>query len=151
MASETAGVPAFVDASANPSVVADATSVTVSPGKTATFKVALSKAPASTTTVTIARAAGVTTVSVAPAALTFTPSTWNTGQAVTVSATAAAATNTSATFTAGGTGLTAATVTALVVAEGSADGRFTSSTRTSRIRRTATSAPRACRTTRSRR
>lgn len=123
--SSTADVPVFVDASAEPAVVADATSVTLSPGGSATFKVALSKAPMATATVTIARTAGATTVSAAPATLMFTPSTWNTGQAVTVSATAAAATNTSATFTAGGTGLTAATVTALVVAEGSADGRFT--------------------------
>ncbi|BCJ48876.1 cellulose 1,4-beta-cellobiosidase [Actinoplanes sp. NBRC 14428] len=122
--SPTADVPVFVDASANPAIVADATSVTVAPGESATFKVSLSKAPAANTTVTIARTAGATTVSAAPTTLTFTPSNWGTGQTVTVSAAADAATNTSATFTASASGLTGATVTALVAAEGSADARF---------------------------
>ena len=123
--STTADVPVFVDASANPAIVADATSVTVAPGGTATFKVSLSKAPTATTTVAIARSAGVTTVSAAPASLTFTTANWSTGQTVTLSATAAAATNTTATFTATSSGLTGATVTATVAAEGSVDARFT--------------------------
>ncbi|MFI7599987.1 glycoside hydrolase family 48 protein [Actinoplanes sp. NPDC049681] len=123
--SATADVPVFVEAPAEPAVVVDATSVTVAPGASATFKVALSKAPTAGTTVTVARTAGAATVSAAPGTLTFTPSTWNTGQTVTVSATAAAVVNTSATFTASGTGLAAATVTALVAAEGSPGARFT--------------------------
>ncbi|MGA5305701.1 glycoside hydrolase family 48 protein [Nucisporomicrobium flavum] len=123
--STTADVPVFVDASADPSVVVDPTSVTVSPGKTATFKVSLSKAPSSSTSVSIARTAGATTVSASPATLTFTTANWSTPQTVTLTAAEAAEANTQATFSATGTGLTAATVTALVVAEGSADGRFT--------------------------
>jgi hypothetical protein len=123
--STTADVPVLVEASANPAIVADATSVTVAPGGTTTFKVALSKAPTATTTVAIARTAGVTTVSATPASLTFTPANWNTAQTVTLAATAAAATNTSATFTASSSGLTGATVTATVAAPGSVDARFT--------------------------
>ncbi|MET0494567.1 MAG: glycoside hydrolase family 48 protein, partial [Actinoplanes sp.] len=123
--STTADVPVFVDASANPAIVADATSVTVAPGGTATFKVALSKAPTANTTVAIARTAGVTTVSATPASLTFTPSNWSTGQTVTLAATAAAANNTSATFTASSSGLTSATVIATVAAAGSVDAKFT--------------------------
>ncbi|MET8154619.1 glycoside hydrolase family 48 protein [Actinoplanes sp. NPDC005259] len=123
--SATADVPVFVDASTNPTVVADPTSVTVSPGGTTTFKVSLSKAPTASTTVAIARSAGATTVSATPASLTFTTSNWNTAQTVTVAATAAAAENTSATFSATATGHTAASVVATVLAQGSANARFT--------------------------
>ncbi|MFI7543943.1 glycoside hydrolase family 48 protein [Actinoplanes sp. NPDC049599] len=123
--SPTADVPVFVDATTTPSVLADATGITVSPGKTATFKVTLSKAPTANTTVTIARSAGATTVSATPASLTFTTANWNTAQTVTVAATAAAAVDSTATFTASATGHTAASVTATVVAEGSVDARFT--------------------------
>ncbi|MFI5937683.1 glycoside hydrolase family 48 protein [Actinoplanes sp. NPDC051494] len=123
--STAADVPVFVDASATPAIIVDATSLTVSPGKTATFKVALSRAPTASTTVAVARTAGATTVTAAPASLTFTTANWNTAQTVTVSATAAAAVNTTATFSATAAGHTAATVTASVVAEGSADARFT--------------------------
>lgn len=124
--SSTADVPVFVDASVTPAIVTDATSVTLTAGGTATYKVALSKAPTANTTVAIARTAGATTLSAAPAALTFTPSNWNTGQTVTVSATAAATANSTATFTASATGLTSATVTAAVTGgTGTADARFT--------------------------
>jgi hypothetical protein len=123
--SSTADVPVFVDASTTPAIVTDASSVTVSPGETATFKVALSKAPAADVSVAIARTAGATTVSAAPATLTFTPSNWSTAQTVTVSATSAAAVNATATFSATSSGYTAATVGATVVAKGSVDARFT--------------------------
>ena len=123
--SATADVPVFVDASTTPAIVADASSITVSPGQTSTFKVALSKAPTANTTVAIARSAGVTTVSATPASLTFTPTNWNVGQTVTVAATAAAAVNSTATISATSTGYTAANVTATVVAVGSVDARFT--------------------------
>jgi hypothetical protein len=123
--SATADVSIFVDASATPAVVTDAASVTVSPGKTAQVKVSLSKAPTATTTVNVARASGVTTVSAAPASLSFTTANWSSPQTVTLTATSAATTGTSAVFTAGGTGVNSANVTALVVAEGSADARFT--------------------------
>ncbi len=53
--SNTADVPVFVDASTSPAIVADATSVTVSPGASSTFKLALSKAPTANVTVAVAR------------------------------------------------------------------------------------------------
>jgi hypothetical protein len=122
--STTADVPVFVDASASPAIVTDPASVTVAPGKTASFNVSLSKAPTANASVAVARSAGATTVSATPATLTFTPSNWNTAQTVTVAATSAAAVNTTATFTASSSGLTSASVTATVAAEGSADARF---------------------------
>jgi hypothetical protein len=124
--STTADVPVFVDASATPAVVTSPTSVTLTAGGTATFKVSLSKAPTSDTTVVVARTAGATTLSATPASLVFTPANWSTGQTVTVSATEAAETNSTATFTASSSGLTSAAVTAAVTgAAGSADARFT--------------------------
>jgi hypothetical protein len=123
--SNTADVPVFVDASTAPAIVADATGVTVSPGQSSTFKLALSAAPTANVTVALARTAGATTVSATPASLTFTPSNWSTGQTVTVAATSAAASGTNATFSATATGYTAATVTANVVTAGAVDARFT--------------------------
>jgi len=123
--SSTADVPVFVDASTTPAVLADASSVSVSPGETATYKVALSKAPTANVTVAVARSAGATTVSATPATLTFTPSNWNTGQTVTVAATSAATVNSTATVSATSSGYTAAAVNVTVVAKGSVDGRFT--------------------------
>jgi hypothetical protein len=123
--SATADVPVFVDPSTSPAVVADVTSLTVAPGETATFKVALSKAPTANTTVAIARTAGATTVSATPASLTFTPANWNTAQTVTVAATAAAALNSTATISATATGHTAAGVAVTVAKAGDAQVRFT--------------------------
>src|SRR4051812_22183679 len=59
--SNTADVPVFVDASTTPAIFADASSLTVAPGESATFKLALSTAPAANVTVAVARSAGVTT------------------------------------------------------------------------------------------
>ncbi|WP_250008063.1 glycoside hydrolase family 48 protein [Actinoplanes sp. M2I2] len=123
--SNTADVPVFVDAATTPAVVADATSVSVSPGASATFKIALSKAPAANVSVAVARTTGSTAVSATPAALTFTPANWSTGQTVTIAATDAAAVGATAAFTATASGHTAATINATVVREGAADARFT--------------------------
>jgi hypothetical protein len=123
--SSTADVPVFVDASTLPAIVADQSSVLVSPGASTTFKVALSKAPAADVSVAVARSAGATTVSATPATLTFTPSNWSTAQTVTVAATSAATVNSTATFTATSSGYTTATVGATVVTAGSVDARFT--------------------------
>jgi glycosyl hydrolase family 48/cellulose binding protein with CBM2 domain/Big-like domain-containing protein len=123
--SNTADVPVFVDPSTSPAVVSDATSVTVAPGESSTFKVALSSAPTSNVSVAVARTTGVTTVSATPATLTFTPSNWATAQTVTVAATSAATSGTSATFTATASGYTLATVIANVVELGAVDARFT--------------------------
>nr|WP_203784381.1 glycoside hydrolase family 48 protein [Actinoplanes rishiriensis] len=123
--SNTADVPVFVDANTGPSIVASATSLTVAPGASSSFKLALSSAPSANVTVAVARSAGATTLSATPASLTFTPSNWNTQQTVTVAATSAAAAGTNATFTASSTGYAAASVTAAVVAPGAVDARFT--------------------------
>jgi hypothetical protein len=123
--SSTADVPVFVDASTSPAIVADASSVTLSPGGTSTFKLALSSAPTASVTVAVARSAGSTAVSATPASLTFTPTNWNTGQTVTVAATSAATAGSTATLTATATGYTATSVIANVVQQGSVDARFT--------------------------
>ncbi|NMO55666.1 cellulose 1,4-beta-cellobiosidase [Actinoplanes sp. TBRC 11911] len=116
--SSTADVPVFVDASTTPAIVADASSVSVAPGDSTTFRVALSRAPAANVTVAVARSAGATAISAAPASLSFTPSNWGTGQAVTVSATSAAALNSTATISATSSGYTAASVAVTVAAAG---------------------------------
>ncbi|WP_342378780.1 PQQ-dependent sugar dehydrogenase [Myxococcus stipitatus] len=80
---------------------------------TATFDVSLSRAPARTVTVSVARTAGDADLSVqSGASLTFTPSNWNTPQTVTLAA-AGDADNADgvATFTVSGAGLDSRVVT----------------------------------------
>ncbi|KUL24043.1 glycoside hydrolase family 48 protein [Actinoplanes awajinensis] len=123
--SSTADVPVFVDASTSPAILADATSVTLEPGKSGTYKVALSAAPSANVSVAVARSTGSTAVTVTPATLTFTPSNWSTGQTVTVAASTAATAGSTATIAATATGYTAANVAVTVVAVGAVDARFT--------------------------
>ncbi|WP_405579634.1 glycoside hydrolase family 48 protein [Streptomyces sp. NBC_01190] len=116
--------PVGLHVAAGPSVVASPSSVAVQQGKTGTFAVKLSGAPASSTTVTVARTAGNSSLSVqSGASLTFTPANWSTAQTVTV---AAAATGTgAATFSATATGYAAANVTVTEIAATSDyDARF---------------------------
>jgi cellulose 1,4-beta-cellobiosidase len=95
------------------SISASPTSLNVTQGKTGTFTLALSQAPTSNETVTIA-ASGNTGLTASPTSLTFTPSNFSTAQTVTITANA---TGTGATtFTASGTGFTSAVVTATEVA-----------------------------------
>jgi hypothetical protein len=102
--------PVGVHVAAGPAIVASPTTVSVQQGKTGTFGVKLSSAPASNVTVGVARTAGNTSLTVqSGASLTFTPANWSTAQNVTV---AAAATGSgSATFSATATGYSTATVT----------------------------------------
>ncbi|SDT40959.1 glycoside hydrolase family 48 protein [Actinoplanes derwentensis] len=123
--SSTADVPVFVDASTTPAIVADATSLAISPGASGAFRVSLSKAPTANVTVAVARSAGSTAVTVTPASLTFTPSNWGTGQAVTVAASTAAAIGATATISATSSGYTAAQLGVTVADQGSVDARFT--------------------------
>ncbi|GAA2871351.1 cellulose 1,4-beta-cellobiosidase [Actinoplanes cyaneus] len=123
--SNTADVPVFVDASTTPAIVADATSATLEPGASGSFKVALNAAPTANVTVAVARSTGSTNVTVTPATLTFTPSNWSTGQAVTVAAASSAAAGDTATIAATATGYTAASVAVTVVKPGAVDARFT--------------------------
>jgi glucose/arabinose dehydrogenase len=68
-------------------LVLSTTSLALQEGASAPFTVALSKAPGSTVTVTAARTAGDTDVTVTGGTtLTFTPANWNTPQTVTVTA-----------------------------------------------------------------
>ena len=94
------------------SITATPTSLNVTQGKTGTFTLALSQAPAANETVSIA-ASGNTGLTASPASLTFTPSNFSTAQTVTVTANSTGTGTT--TFTASGSGYTAATVTATEV------------------------------------
>ncbi|WNI18793.1 glycoside hydrolase family 48 protein [Actinacidiphila sp. ITFR-21] len=116
--------PVGLHVAAGPSIVASPASVAVQQGKTGTFAVQLSEAPAANVTVTVARASGNSSLSVqSGASLVFTPANWNTAQTVTV---AAAATGTgAAAFTATATGYAAASVTVTEIAATSDyDARF---------------------------
>ncbi|GAA3192574.1 glycoside hydrolase family 48 protein [Actinocorallia longicatena] len=102
--------PAGVTVAAAASVVVTPASLTVPQGGTGTLAVKLSKAPAANVTVTTARTAGNTGLSVtAGASLTFTPANWSTAQDVTI--TAAATGTGDATFTTTASGYTTATAT----------------------------------------
>ncbi len=85
------------------------TSLSVAQSHTGTFTLALSAAPSSNETVSIA-ASGNTGLTESPSTLTFTPSNFATAQTVTVTANSSGTGTT--TFTASGTGYTSATVTA---------------------------------------
>lgn len=67
-------------------IVVSTNSLSVPEGQSRTFTVRLASAPAATATVSIARSSGSTDVTVSPASLAFTASTWSTPQTVTVSA-----------------------------------------------------------------
>ncbi|MFR9727488.1 glycoside hydrolase family 48 protein [Streptomyces sp. MS19] len=106
-------------------VVATPSSLAVQSGSTGTFGIRLSEQPTGNVTVSTARTAGNTGLSVtAGATRTFTPSNWNITQQVTV--TAAATGSGAATFTASAPGHDAATVTVtqLGEAEGEYEERF---------------------------
>jgi endoglucanase len=95
------------------SITATPTSLSVTQGKTGTFTLALSQAPTSNETVSIA-ASGNAGLTESPTSLTFTPSNFATAQTVTVTANSSGTGAT--TFTASGSGYTSATVTATEVA-----------------------------------
>ncbi|AGC42354.1 hypothetical protein MYSTI_01005 [Myxococcus stipitatus DSM 14675] len=98
-------------------LVLSSSNVNVPEGGTATFTVALSRAPASNVTVNVARASGDADLTVqAGATLTLTPTDWNTPQTVTLAA-AADADNADgvATIAVSATGLDSRTVTATEV------------------------------------
>lgn len=122
--SSTADVPVFVDASADPSIVADTSLIAVAPGESTTFKVSLSKAPTTATTVAVARTAGSTALTATPASLNFSTTNFATAQTVTVSAAAGTAADTTATFTASAPGLTPITVSTTVSLAGPSAARF---------------------------
>jgi len=92
-----------------PTINASPGSLSVQQGSTGTFTLALSAAPTSNETVSIA-SSGNSGLTASPTTLTFTPSNFATPQTVTVTANATGTGNT--TFTASGAGYTSATVTA---------------------------------------
>ena len=93
-------------------IVATPTSLNVTQGSSGTFTLALSSAPASNVTVSLA-ASGNTGLAESPTSLTFTPSNYSTAQTVTVTANSSGTGAT--TFTASASGYTGATVTATEV------------------------------------
>jgi cellulose 1,4-beta-cellobiosidase len=104
------------------SITATPASFNVTQGGTGTFTLALSSAPASNVTVSIA-ATGNAGLTGAPASLTFTPSNYSTAQTVTVTANSSGTGAT--TFTATASGYTAATVTATEVTGSTGGGSIT--------------------------
>jgi endoglucanase len=94
-------------------ITATPASLSVTQGGSGTFALALSSAPASNVTVSLA-AAGNAGLAESPTSLTFTPSNYSTAQTVTVTANSSGTGAT--TFTASASGYTGATVTATEVA-----------------------------------
>ena len=91
------------------SITATPSSLNVTQGTTGTFGLALSQAPTSNVTVSLA-ASGNSGLTASPTSLTFTPSNFSTAQTVTVTANATSTGTT--TFTASGSGYTSATISA---------------------------------------
>ncbi|MFF1870793.1 glycoside hydrolase family 48 protein [Kitasatospora herbaricolor] len=117
--------PAGITVAAGPAVSAVPSAVSVAQGKTGTFALKLSAQPTANVTVTTARTAGNTGLSVTGGAtLVFTPADWSTPQTVTLTADATG--TGSATFTSTAPGHTASTVTVteLAAASGVYNDRF---------------------------
>ncbi|MFG1855169.1 glycoside hydrolase family 48 protein [Actinomadura geliboluensis] len=109
--------PVGITVAAEASVVANPATLTIAQGSTAAYAVKLSEAPSSNVTVTTARTAGNSGLSVTGGgSLTFTPQNWSTAQNVTITADDSGTGQ--ATFTSSATGYAAATVTATEVATG---------------------------------
>ncbi|GAA3145494.1 glycoside hydrolase family 48 protein [Streptomyces rameus] len=102
--------PVGITVAAGPAVVAAPAQLGVQQGRSGTFSVKLSTPPSANVTVSTVRTDGNTGLSVTGgSSLTFTPSNWNTPQAVTVTADSSG--TGSATFTASAAGHARATVT----------------------------------------
>ncbi|MFJ8900466.1 glycoside hydrolase family 48 protein [Streptomyces sp. NPDC102359] len=87
LGASASSTPVGITVASGPAVVASPSQLGVRQGESGTFEVKLSKQPSADVTVTTARASGNTGLSVSSgAALTFTPSNWNTAQKVTVAA-----------------------------------------------------------------
>ncbi|WP_234537743.1 glycoside hydrolase family 48 protein [Streptomyces shenzhenensis] len=124
LGASASSAPVGITVSSGPAVVASPTQLGIEQGATGTFGVSLSKQPSASVTVSVARTAGNTGLSVsAGSSLTFTPSNWSTAQNVTVLADSSG--TGTATFTASATGYSGATVTVTELAASNAyDARF---------------------------
>ncbi|MGW7541470.1 glycoside hydrolase family 48 protein [Streptomyces sp. NPDC054770] len=124
LGASASSTPVGITVASGPAVVASPTQLGIQQSATGKFGVSLSKQPSANVTVSVARTAGNTGLSVsAGSSLTFTPSDWSTAQNVTVAADSAG--TGTATFTASATGYTGATVTVTELAASSAyDARF---------------------------
>ncbi|MEU3521494.1 cellulose binding domain-containing protein, partial [Streptomyces sp. NPDC006654] len=124
LGASASSTPVGITVASGPAVVASPTQLGVQQGATGSFAVSLSKQPSASVTVSVARTAGNTGLSVsAGSSLTFTPSNWSTAQNVTVAADSSG--TGTATFTASATGYTGATVTVTELAASKAyDARF---------------------------
>jgi len=109
----TAQITVIVDPVTSPSVLASATAVSVPEGSSTTVGLKLSSAPTANVTVSVARSAGDTDITVTPATLLFTTANWSTNQNITIAAAEDADnTNGAATITATATGYNSASVSA---------------------------------------
>jgi cellulose 1,4-beta-cellobiosidase len=100
--------PFTVTGTAQPTIIANPTTLTVASGASGTSNIRLAAAPTGNVTVTLTRA-GSTAITATPSSITFTTANWQTG----VNVTFAAATGTTAatsTFTAAATGYVSAMV-----------------------------------------
>jgi hypothetical protein len=116
--------PVGITVASGPAVVASTNQLAVQQGKAGTYEVKLSTQPSSNVTVNTTRTSGNSALSVTGgAALTFTPSNWNTPQKVTITADSSG--TGSATFESAAAGLSKATVTVTELAGTKAyDARF---------------------------
>ncbi|MGW1269504.1 glycoside hydrolase family 48 protein [Streptomyces sp. NPDC002491] len=124
LGASASSTPVGITVASGPAVVASTTQLAVQQGKTGTFTLKLSTQPSANVTVTTARTAGNTGLTVSGgASLAFTPANWNTAQTVTITANASG--TGAATFESSAAGHAKATVTATEIAGTKAyDARF---------------------------
>ncbi|MFJ6701799.1 MULTISPECIES: glycoside hydrolase family 48 protein [unclassified Streptomyces] len=124
LGASASSAPVGITVAAGPAVVASPAQLGVRQGTTGSFAVSLSRQPAANVTVSVARTAGNTGLSVsAGSSLTFTPADWSTPQRVTVAADSSG--TGTATFTASASGWAGAAVTVTELAASKAyDARF---------------------------
>ncbi|MFD5249791.1 glycoside hydrolase family 48 protein [Amycolatopsis sp. NPDC058340] len=106
----TVSAPVAVRVLAAPSVVATPSTVRVKQGGSARADVKLATRPTGPVTLNVARTAGSTDLTAAPATLTFDQNTWNTAKTVTIASAANGGALATAAFSITGPGLTAATL-----------------------------------------
>jgi len=120
LSTTTATRPFTVTGTAQPTIIANPTTLTVASGGSGTSNIRLSAAPTGNVTVALTRA-GSTAITATPSTITFTTANWQTG----VSVSFAAATGTTAatsTFTAAATGYVSAQVSVTRPAAGGGGG-----------------------------
>jgi len=119
----TVSAPIAVRVLAAPAVLATPSTVTVRQGASTTVAVRLATQPTGTVNLAVARTAGSTDLTAAPATLSFDQTSWNTPKQVTVSSAANGGALASATFSVTAPGHTAATLNVTELAANASDYR----------------------------